>query len=83
MKNTQKICPYVMMLRMSILLNQIFFYIAQKYNRCMCQHENLHPQRRGNKRLNVESGDPFEANFKTSMLFTKSMKSLSIEDECR
>ena len=41
-------------------------------------------QRRGNIRLTVEKNDdPLEANFKTSMLFTKSMKSLSVDDECR
>jgi len=50
----------------------------------MCKHENMHLQRRGNKRLTVDkNADPFEANFKTSMLFAKSMKSLSTEDECR
>ncbi len=48
----------------------------------MCQHENTNLQRRGNKRLTVDrDNDPFETNFKTSMLFTKSMKSLSAEDE--
>ncbi|MFI5417177.1 MAG: hypothetical protein ACHQW9_03900 [Nitrososphaerales archaeon] len=50
----------------------------------MCQHEHTNLQRRGNKRLDVDKNDdPFEAHFKTSMLFTKSMKSLSAEDECR
>ena len=48
----------------------------------MCQHEKTRLQRRGNKRLTMEKNDdPLEANFKTSMLFTKSMKSFS-EDEC-
>lgn len=48
----------------------------------MCQHENMNLQRRGNKRLTMDNNDdPFEANFKTSMLFTKSMKSFSVENE--
>jgi len=48
----------------------------------MCQHENTNLQRRGNKRFAMDKNDaPFEANFKTSMLFTKSMKSLSLENE--
>lgn len=62
----------------------LLFYIAAKRSKSMCQHENMRLQRRGSKRLDVEkTADPLEANFKTSMLFTKSMKSLSVDDECR
>ena len=61
----------------------LIFYIAAGRNDPMCQHDDMHPQRRGNKRLTMEKNDdPFEANFKTSMLFTKSMKSFTPKTEC-
>gem|GEM_PF-4351479 len=43
----------------------------------MCKHENCNLSRRGHKTMEPEGeGDEFSSHFKTSMLFTKSMKSL-------
>lgn len=43
----------------------------------MCQHECSGMPRRGNRRMEPDSAeDEFSSHFKTSMLFTKSMKSL-------
>ncbi|CAE6496961.1 hypothetical protein [Candidatus Nitrosotenuis uzonensis] len=44
----------------------------------MCQHDSTDSFRRGHKRMDdgKKDGDEFESHFKTSMLFTKSMKAL-------
>lgn len=43
----------------------------------MCRHECTDLPRRGNKRMDVDKKeDDFYSHFKTSMLFTKSMKAL-------
>ena len=48
----------------------------------MCPHDNMTKERRGNKRMTIDkTDDPLEANFKTSMLFTKSIKSLPTQND--
>lgn len=43
----------------------------------MCQHEHTDSFRRGHKRMELDNkDDELSSHFKTSMLFTKSMKAL-------